>query len=102
MVVTLIRNGVCCGQACLKQHAVDADMRVLDDILRKFRDAHQLQVVRRNAVMALGRGVDIGGSVQRQHGYIVHAVGGGEIAKVDTAGQRMLDGLQEEAGPRSR
>src|SRR5229473_1583636 len=82
----------------LKQDPIDADMRILDHVLRKFRHADQLHVIRRQAMMALGRGVYIGSPIERQHGHIVHAIGSRIVPKMNTPGQVVLDRLLEQAG----
>ena len=81
-----------------KQLAVDIDMRVLDDILRKLGDPDQLHVVRRQADMTFRRGVDIGGFVQSQHRHIVHPIRGRVVAKMHMSGEGVLDRLLEQAG----
>jgi hypothetical protein len=82
----------------LKQDPIDADMRILDHVLRKFRHADQLHVIRRQAMMTLGRGVYIGSPIQRQYRHIVHAIGSRIVPKVNTPGQVVLDRLLEQAG----
>src|SRR5258706_2330942 len=82
----------------LNQDPIDADVRILDHVLRKFRHADQLHVIRRQAMMALGRGVYIGSPIERQHGHIVHAIGSRIVPKMNTPGQVVLDRLLEQAG----
>src|ERR1700722_1530039 len=79
----------------LKQPAVDGHMRVLYDILRKFRDSHQLHLVGRQAVNALRRSIYIGGLVQGQYRHIVHAIGGRIVSKMNMSDQRIFDRLLE-------
>ena len=92
------KRRVLAARSSLEQYAIDADMRILDDVLRKFRNSDQLYVVRRQAMMAFGRRVDVDGPIQRQHRYMVHTVGGRVVAKSNMPGQRILDRLLEQTG----
>src|SRR5271167_4938770 len=65
-----------------EQGADDSDVRILADALRKFRDPRELHVVRRQAQMALSRGVDVLLFVRHQERHVIDAVRAGKIAKM--------------------
>jgi hypothetical protein len=89
------KRGVLPPRARLEQPAVDAYMRALYYILRKFRDSDQLNVIRRQTMNALSRSIYIGGGIQGKYRHIVYAVGGRIVAEMDMSYQRIFDRLLE-------
>src|SRR5271169_4729861 len=82
-----------------EQCAHDRDMRILADAWREFRDPRELHVVRRQAQMALRRGVHVFLLVQHQQRHVVDAVRTREIAKMHMPFEGYSDRLEPSAGP---